>query len=147
MRWFDWQAAVGEIAFVEGRTSDAIAAFNRASHSDSGRVEPDWSGRQDLRLARTYDKAGQADSAIRYFERLTTPQALVGSTVFASPAAPLAPRRLGELYEAKGDIMNALKNYEDFVRIWKNADPELQPQVTDIKARIVRLRAAEAKKR
>ena len=55
--------------------------------------------------------------------------------------------RLGELYEAKGDITNAIKNYEEFVKLWKDADPELQPQVADIKARIARLRAAEAKKR
>ena len=30
---------------------------------------------------------------------------------------------------------------------WKDADPELQPQVADVKARIARLRATEAKKR
>jgi hypothetical protein len=33
------------------------------------------------------------------------------------------------------------------VRYWKDADPELQPQVADIKARLVRLRAREAAKR
>ena len=64
-----------------------------------------------------------------------------------SPALPLAPRRLGELYEAKGDITNAIKNYEDFVKLWKDADADLQPQVTEIKNRIARLRATEAKKR
>jgi len=147
MRWGDWQAARGEIALAEGRAQDAIAAFKRSSDSDSGVVEPRWFGRTDLRLARAYDKAGQSDSALAYFERLTQPAMVLGLTTAASPALPLAPRRLGELYEAKGDVANAIKNYEAFVNLWKDADPELQPQVTEVKGRIARLRAAEARKR
>ena len=146
-RWGDWQGALGEIALADGRTDEAIAAFRRSSRSDSGVVEPAWSGRTELRLARVYDKAGQADSALRHFERLTAPEMAVGLTFAPSPALALAPRRLGELYEAKGDFANAIKNYEAFVKLWKDADPELQPQVTEIKNRIARLRATEAKKR
>jgi len=59
----------------------------------------------------------------------------------------VAARRLGELYEARGDIAKAIASYEEFVTLWKNADAELQPQVADIKARIARLQAAEATKR
>ena len=147
MRWGDWQGAIGEIALAEGRTDEAIAAFKRSSRSDTGVVEPAWSGRTELRLARAYDKAGQADSALGHFERLTAPELAVGLTFTSSPALALAPRRLGELYEAKGDIANAIKRYEEFVKLWKDADPELHPQVADVKARIVRLRAAEARKR
>ena len=53
-----------------------------------------------------------------------------------------AARRLGELYEAKGDRPKALQYYEHFVDLWKTADPELQPQVADVKRRIARLRAS-----
>ena len=44
-------------------------------------------------------------------------------------AAPLAPayRRLGELYEAKNDRVDALRAYGKFVDLWKNADADLQP--------------------
>ena len=98
-------------------------------------------------MARAYDKAGQADSALRYFERLTAPEMLGGQVVALPLALALTPRRLGELYEAKGDITNAIKHYQAFVTLWKDADPELQPQVAEIKARLVRLRGAEAKKR
>jgi DNA-binding SARP family transcriptional activator len=71
----------------------------------------------------------------------------VGTIASLPISIPVAPRRLGELYEAKGDIAGAIKNYEEFVKLWKDADPDLQPQVTEIRNRIARLRAAEAKKR
>jgi DNA-binding SARP family transcriptional activator len=48
-------------------------------------------------------------------------------------------RRLGELYEQKGNRVKAIEYYNRFVELWKNADPELQPQVADIRARVVRL--------
>jgi hypothetical protein len=53
----------------------------------------------------------------------------------------LAPslRRLGELYEAKGDRANAVAYYSRFVDLWKDADPALQPAVREAKARLARL--------
>jgi len=52
--------------------------------------------------------------------------------------APSA-RRLGELYEAKGERVKAAHYYQMFVDLWKNAEPELQPQVLDVKRRLARL--------
>jgi DNA-binding SARP family transcriptional activator len=54
----------------------------------------------------------------------------------------LAPahKRLGELYEAKGDTKRAAAHYASFVELWKNADPDLQPKVTEVRARLERLR-------
>ena len=49
-------------------------------------------------------------------------------------------QRLGELHEGKGDLPKALAHYEAFVDLWKDADPELQPRVRDVRARIERLR-------
>jgi tetratricopeptide (TPR) repeat protein len=147
MEWGVWQGALGEIALTEGRTDEAIAAFKRSARSDTGVVVSAYSGLTALRLARAYDKAGQADSALRYFERLTAPEMLGGQVTWLPQALALTPRRLGELYEAKGDITNAIKHYQAFVTLWKDADPELQPQVAEIKARVARLFAAEAKKR
>jgi hypothetical protein len=77
-----------------------------------------------------------------YFERyLTTP---VPRRVNAD-AAYLAgiEKRLGELYEAKNDRAKALDHYGKFVELWKNADPELQPKVAEVRKRMTRLRAAE----
>jgi ABC-type Fe3+-hydroxamate transport system substrate-binding protein len=53
----------------------------------------------------------------------------------------LAPtlRRLGELFENKGDAKKAVEYYEQFVALYKNADPALQPLVTDVRQRIAKL--------
>ena len=56
----------------------------------------------------------------------------------------LAPAlfRLGELYENAGDAKRATEYYGRFVDLWKDADPELQPRVTDARARIDRMNRA-----
>jgi eukaryotic-like serine/threonine-protein kinase len=45
----------------------------------------------------------------------------------------------GELYDARGDAAKAREYYGRFVDLWKDADPELQPVVRDVRARLVRL--------
>jgi tetratricopeptide (TPR) repeat protein len=52
-------------------------------------------------------------------------------------------KRLGELYDAKGDRQRAIEHYAKFVELWKNADPELQPKVAQAQARLAQLGAAE----
>jgi len=49
-------------------------------------------------------------------------------------------RRLGELYEARGDRAKAGDYYARLVDLWKDADPELQPIVADARAALKRLR-------
>jgi tetratricopeptide (TPR) repeat protein len=48
-------------------------------------------------------------------------------------------KRLGELYEQQGNARKALEYYDKFVALWKNADPDLQPRVADVRRRIARL--------
>jgi hypothetical protein len=50
-------------------------------------------------------------------------------------------RRLGELYEAAGRARQATEHYARFVEQWAKADPVLQPQVTEVRKRLERLRA------
>jgi hypothetical protein len=52
-------------------------------------------------------------------------------------------RRLGELYEAKGDTAKAVAQYRALVEQWKNAEPELQPRVAEVKRRIEALTPVE----
>jgi tetratricopeptide (TPR) repeat protein len=89
-------------------------------------------------LATAYDRAGQADSAIATYRRyLDTPDYLhwVTDPIFLGASL----QRLGELYEAKGDVTNAVKYYREFLDVWKSADPELQPRVAEVRRRISRL--------
>ncbi len=54
-------------------------------------------------------------------------------------------KRLGELYEAKGERAKAEGHYLQFVDQWKNADPVLQPKVTEVKRRLAHLKDLEAR--
>jgi tetratricopeptide (TPR) repeat protein len=95
-------------------------------------------------LAQAYDLSGQPDSAIAVFERYVSASF---PTRMGTDEWYLAGthKRLGELYEAKGDKQNALSHYLKFVDLWKDADPELQPKVAEVRARIVRLKDQERK--
>jgi hypothetical protein len=83
-----------------------------------------------------------ADSAITYYERYVTTPVL--NRIFQDPqylAGTL--KRLGELYEAKGDRQKAVSVYTRFVELWKDADPELQPKVAEVRRRLQLLSRAE----
>jgi tetratricopeptide (TPR) repeat protein len=120
----------------------ALAAFRRAADADSGRVEPDWTGRVNAALARAFDRGGQADSAAVYFARTADTRLGHQPLIF-----PIALRRLGELAEARGDLPEAIRRYRAFAQLWRDADPELQPQVADVRRRIAALEAREARGR
>jgi tetratricopeptide (TPR) repeat protein len=94
-------------------------------------------------LGRAYDAAGEPDSAIAAYERyLSTP------FVFRmfSDAIWLARtyHRLGELYEERGKREKAAEYYAKFVRLWKDADPELKPEITEVKRRLEALTGERA---
>ncbi len=93
--------------------------------------------------ARAFEQLGATDSALATYEALATGKAIdsQGRDFFLGPAL----RRLGELYEAKGDREAALTYYGRFVDLWKNADPELQPLVRDVKQRMASLVAEQAR--
>ena len=89
-------------------------------------------------LARAYDLDGKPDSAIAVYERyLTTP--VLERTGVDGAFVPAVHKRLGELYEAKGLRDKALSHYRAFMDLWKDADPELQPKVTDARQRVAAL--------
>jgi DNA-binding SARP family transcriptional activator/Tfp pilus assembly protein PilF len=56
-----------------------------------------------------------------------------------SPLIGPAQLRRGEIYERLGNSAEAVRHYRRFVARWRDADPEYQPLVDDVKSRIVRL--------
>ena len=56
--------------------------------------------------------------------------------------APIA-KRLGELYEARGDRARAAAYYQKFVDEWKDADPVLQPLVREVRRELALLKDTE----
>ena len=122
------------IAITEERWDDAIRLIAEAKdrHSVLLRVATYYTGV-------AHDRAGRADSAIGYYAQFVSG---LGPDPW-DDAQFRAPThfRLGELYEARGDLQKAADEYAAFARLWKDADPELQPQVREAKARMARLGA------
>ena len=49
------------------------------------------------------------------------------------------------MHESKGNIPKAAEYYQEFIRLWERADPQLQPKVAEVKARIARLKDTEGR--
>ena len=125
------------LAMTERRFADA--ATTSSTRGDAGPCTVCTLGM----LAHAWDLAGNADSAIATFERyVATPsetRLVYADYLFLAGSF----KRLGELYDAKGDHAKAASNYAKFVELWKDADPELQPQVTQVRNRLRELQRAE----
>ncbi len=130
-------AARGVLAMAENRPKDAAALFATAYGGDVARQHTG-----PLR-AEAFDLANEPDSAIVEFERFIDTQ----DPQLNSRQEYLAGsyKRLGELYEAKGNAAKAIENYQKFIDLWKDADPELQPAVRAAKARLDDLKRKGAK--
>jgi len=128
-------AMMGAIALAERRYGDAVREFQAADQGECVVCTLPS-------LAHSYDLAGQPDSALVVYERyLNVDDAFrLGPDQYYLAGAH---KRAGELYEAKGDRQNALSHYLKFIELWKAADPELQPKVAEVRARVARLKDTE----
>jgi DNA-binding SARP family transcriptional activator/tetratricopeptide (TPR) repeat protein len=92
--------------------------------------------------ALAFDALARPDSArARYVEavRIERDVAFPTAAVIVFPLAPVH-RRIGELAEEAGDTAAALGHYGAFADLWAGADPELQPQLQAVRARMRLLR-------
>jgi tetratricopeptide (TPR) repeat protein len=135
-KW-SWHEARGWLALVEGRPRDADTAFVQGRRADDC---PDC-GAWDEGVA--YERAGLPDTALAAYQRAAGRGTTWKSIADAWGLAP-SLKRLGELYEGRGDRQRALEYYGRFVDLWKDADPVLQPGVREVKARMAQL-AGEGK--
>jgi tetratricopeptide (TPR) repeat protein len=125
----DRYAANGMLALAQGKPAEAVVAFR------TYRERSRWCASCYLfETGLAFDALQQPDSALAAYQALAT-------TVQPGPEGreltlPLSYRRLGELYETRGDREKALESYGRFVDLWRNADPELQPKVKDVQKRI-----------
>ena len=127
--------ALGNIAIAEKKYDEAIREF-RAADTD------DCEACTFAKVALAHDLANRPDSAITAYEAFVKSHTYFRFFLDAL-YLPSTYKRLGELYEAKGNTGKAIENYQKFVTLWRNADPELQPQVAEVKAKLAKLGAIE----
>jgi tetratricopeptide (TPR) repeat protein len=129
----------GDIALAQGRYADALKAYREAQVLSDG-TPALCTACGDYNVARVFDRMGQEDSALAHLQAyLAEPPARRDDVDWY--ALPVVEKRLGELYDSKGDTANAVKHYGAFTDLWKNADPDLQPVVQTVKKRLGELAA------
>ncbi|HEU5049964.1 MAG TPA: protein kinase [Gemmatimonadales bacterium] len=127
-------AFAARVALAEHRWDDAIRLSTEANARFA--MPP---RELSLNAARAHDAAGRPDSAIAAYERfLGEPAPAPWQDAWDRAPTHL---RLGELYEAKGDLRKATDQYAEFTRLWQNADQNLQPKVREARERMARLGA------
>ena len=127
-------AAKGAIAEADGRHEDALEAY-RAWLVEDGACGLCGS----YEIGTIHDRLGRSDSAVAAFERAVGTPTMESARVLESYTLAPSLKRLGELYESRGDRRRAADAYGRFVDLWKNADPELQPAVREVRARLAQL--------
>jgi tetratricopeptide (TPR) repeat protein len=121
------------IALAEGRANEALAEY-RASRE----LRPGCSICDLTEIGMAHDLAGQPDSAIASLEQYLETPFLYRSGI-DNLNLPVVLIRLGELYEQQGNRERAIEYYNRFVDLWQDAEPQLQPRVSEIRNRIARL--------
>lgn len=126
----------GELALSSGNGREALRLFRIA---DVRGCAPCFFPR----YARAFDAIGQRDSARVWFERYaaaTHPLNALGDALELAHSY----RRLGELYEERGDVNAAVQWYERFIALWAGSDtPALLASVRTIRGRVDKLRKAQ----
>ncbi len=128
--WFE-----GLVAMGEGRFADAVDALQQAE-IDYDSFYPDFGTRLlSWDLARAFDGAGMADSAVARFEMALE----YGDYLEIQRQAreyPVTLIRLAQRYDEMGDLEQAAGYYGRFIELWADADPDLQPRVEAARLRL-----------
>ncbi|MCK4386093.1 MAG: tetratricopeptide repeat protein, partial [candidate division Zixibacteria bacterium] len=130
LMYFYW-LALGIIERAKGNTNTAVTYAERAAKEAPSPLFP-----VRFLLARAYLESGRLGEAVAEFERVLSRyddiRAL--SAIWAVKAHYL----LGLAYEESGWDKKAIEKYEEFLEIWKDADPGI-PEVEDAKERLGKL--------
>ena len=81
-----------------------------------------------------YLKAGRGIDAVQAFQRLLD----MKNVITVDPIMPLAKVGLARAYVMAGDQARARVAYQDFLGLWKDADPDV-PVLREVKAEYAKL--------
>jgi tetratricopeptide (TPR) repeat protein/DNA-binding winged helix-turn-helix (wHTH) protein len=113
--------AKGMLALRRGNAAEAIAHFQAALRDRGVLWQADW---LEDGLANAYLMLGRFEDASAEYQRL----------IQRHPRYPLAHYRLAQAFEGMGRADLAKRAYEEFLRVWANADPDLR-EIKDAKAK------------
>ena len=140
------QGAQSEIAVAERRWNEAAALVRASERRPDGPVNA-CEFCVSLSLIRIFTAAGMADSALAaYGEYQRTPW---GSRPRQGPdlnVGAVLTEALAKIYDTKGNTEKAAELYREFIELWKNADPDLQPRVAAARERLKKLTPVERPK-
>jgi len=121
-------AVRGFMAMQRGRLDEAAEAFRTA---DLAAGSPFLV----LQYLGPYEElAGRPDSAIAAYEQYLANNS-THRLMFDAGLLPNVLERLAVLHEARGDLAEAGRYYARLAELWSDADPELQPRVSDARSR------------
>jgi tetratricopeptide (TPR) repeat protein len=131
--WQYW-VGMGSVERARGNTDEALAHFETAAAQ-----APEWLFITRYCLARAYLEADGLSEAVERFEYILTRYDRT------RPFVPVwdvhAHYLLGLAYERSGWNDRAIGKYEEFLEIYKDADPGI-PEVEDARSRISRLKTS-----
>jgi tetratricopeptide (TPR) repeat protein len=122
------------LSAIELAKGDVNTAINYLEKADKEFTTPSFYVR--YRLAEIYLKKGRLDEAVAQLEKALS---RYDDDRIWSTMAVKAYYLLGLAYEKSGWNKKAIEKYEEFLDIWKNADPGI-PEVQDAKERLKKLR-------
>jgi serine/threonine protein kinase/Flp pilus assembly protein TadD len=129
MRSYWW--VVGRIELAKGNLEASITNLEKAAKS-----VPNFDCHYEL--ANAYLQVGRLDEAVSEFEKVLS--RYDNDRAWSANWAVRAYYLLGLAYEKSGWNKRAIEKYEEFLDIWKNADPGI-PEMEDAKERVRKLRA------
>jgi len=126
-----WQA-LGAIELAKGNVASAAAQLGKGLEGASAGENP-WR----VLLAEAYIESDRRGEAVGVLERVNSSYVLTTDPVLVVKAHYL----LGVAYEKSGWREKAIEQYQEFLEIWKDADPGI-PEVSDARARLQQLRSS-----
>jgi serine/threonine protein kinase/Flp pilus assembly protein TadD len=127
-----WQL-LGNIEFAKGDAKTAVTYLEKATKETRW-----WPFVDRFFLGRAYLESGRLGESVVHLEKAlrSYDEERLNYLIWAVKAYYL----LGLAYERSGWSKKAMEQYEEFLEIWKDADPGI-PEVEDAKERLQRLRA------
>jgi tetratricopeptide (TPR) repeat protein len=117
-----------------GPTADAVAKYE---HLAAAPYEKHW---WLYELALLYLDRGEPRKAAEALRKLQTFFPAGAENMWFLLYHPRSFYRLGQAEERSGDVRAALRAYDHFLTLWKDADPDLE-ELRDAKIRVAALRA------